>query len=540
MSYAYHDINWELVFKRLLAYWLFPDWLNWILTSETFWNLVANETNLSPLTLIRWEKFSILKFKLTRNNNVPRHMWIPHPLAYAHLCKCLKENWDEIDESIWRDNENYANTSMVIPRDNDERRLVIIQKYRQPDDLDIETVETRLIDRWLKDVNANYNILTKQFGAKYIAYTDISWFFSNIYSHAIPWALVWKSTSKRDRDTAKWFNKIDYYSRLLKNDETNWIPIWPDTSHILSEIILSQIDKELSKYNFIRYIDDYHCYCSDREEAESFIKDVSQHLNSYQLELNEKKTFIEKLPKPLIDEWIRKIQSFEINEESETDTIIHFLDLATTLSNEKGDFSPFKFALKRMQNSISDRVDVNMLFLYISNITLLHPYLIESLDGIINKLVEITNNSDATLQKNIHDFLTALIIKHSIYWRSDVILWWFYIAKKYNVIFNDTDKIINETIKMNDSLATLGCFAYFRWINYWDLELFYWILENIDQSEWWIYIYELYKHNSVMFLEYISITDMVYKNFYNYLLSNNITFLTDTWNWELEIVDTPF
>jgi hypothetical protein len=36
---------------------------------------------------------------------------------------------------------------MVIPRDNDERRLVIIQKYRQPDDLDIEIVETRLIDR---------------------------------------------------------------------------------------------------------------------------------------------------------------------------------------------------------------------------------------------------------------------------------------------------------------------------------------------------------------------------------------------------------
>lgn len=535
--FAYHDLDKIKVHKRLLCFGFFPDWFEWIFTSESFGNFVLENEELEIFKTTS-EKFSLLKFKLTRNNNVPRYMWIPHPLAYIQLCNCIKENWDKIDERIWKDNDGYQTTSMVIPRDNDEQRLIKITKYKQLDEL---TTETRLIDRWLKKDDSTFIALKKQFWAKYIAHTDISWFFANIYSHAIPWALVWKDISKSNRSKTEWFNQLDYYSRLLKNDETNWIPIWPDSSHIISEIILSQIDKNLSAYKFIRYIDDYHCYSQDREGAESFIKDLSQQLNFYQLELNEKKTFIEKLPQPLTDEWVRKLQSFNFTEQPNTDCIVQFLDLATKLSNEKWDFSPFKFALKRMESYLSNNQDLKVIFLYLSNIALLHPYFIASIDKIIEKMLEVSDGTThLELLDLIKNYIWLTIIKHSSYCRSDVIIWWFYIAKKYNIKFDDKSFIFNEINTMNDPLSMLACFAYFK--ESWEEILleFYKILNSKDQQEWWIYIYELYNTDEENFEKYFWTWTVLYKDFYSLLKENKISFLDVNWNSKISEAEIEF
>ena len=34
--------------------------------------------------------------KVTRYNNVPRPLSIPHPLAYANLCHSLSSNWEKL------------------------------------------------------------------------------------------------------------------------------------------------------------------------------------------------------------------------------------------------------------------------------------------------------------------------------------------------------------------------------------------------------------------------------------------------------------
>ena len=106
-------------------------------------------------------------------------------------------------------------------------------------------------------------MIKKQFGNKYCVQADISNFYPSIYTHSVCWALVGKDVSKKDRDDQKWFNKIDKAIRSCQDRESIGIHIGPDTSGIIAEIILSQIDKELKDFNFIRHIDDYKCYCED-------------------------------------------------------------------------------------------------------------------------------------------------------------------------------------------------------------------------------------------------------------------------------------
>ena len=87
-------------------------------------------------------------------------------------------------------------------------------------------------------------------GSKYLVNADISTCFSSIYTHSIPWALVGKETSKENKgNRQEWYNDLDFYVRNTKNGETHGLLIGSHTSNLLSEIILTSIDHELSCKN---------------------------------------------------------------------------------------------------------------------------------------------------------------------------------------------------------------------------------------------------------------------------------------------------
>jgi hypothetical protein len=101
---------------------------------------------------------------------------------------------------------------------------------------------------------------------------------------------------------------------------------------------LSQIDKELisKKYNYIRFIDDYYCYCESKEQAERFIQDLTQQLDNYKLSLNSKKTYISTMPKLFYENWVHKIGMIDIPSNILSfDHIRNFLDLGVELSNKE-------------------------------------------------------------------------------------------------------------------------------------------------------------------------------------------------------------
>ncbi len=320
MQIAPSRLNENEVYEKLLDYGMFPEKLASIFTSEKFGKWARKH----GITLYQKKAFSNVTFHLTRNNNAPRILNIPHPIPYFRLCKQIKENWDKIAQRIG-EVDDYTNRSMIIPKPNNlSKRLVSMLSYDRNKD-------------------EKFLILEKSFKAKYFVHADIANCYPSIYSHSIPWALVGKQEAKdKMLDKTKWYNKLDVAIRGVQRNETVGLPIGPDTSSIISELVLSRVDLALSRYKYFRFIDDFKCYCNSKEEADNFIKNLSKELEEYHLRLNQKKTEIIELPKTIEEDWVRDLKAYAnkfLKEEefskSDINFISEFIDLSIKLTKER-------------------------------------------------------------------------------------------------------------------------------------------------------------------------------------------------------------
>jgi hypothetical protein len=132
------------------------------------------------------------------------------------------------------------------------------------------------------------NSIQKAQQFEYVAVTDISDFYNQIYHHTIENQLIASGIEK-------------YYRTALLNllKETTQgisrgIPIGPFASHMLAELDLIPIDEvlKLRGYEFCRYVDDIHIFCKSREDAQIAIYELADGLNDQKLILNKQKTEI--------------------------------------------------------------------------------------------------------------------------------------------------------------------------------------------------------------------------------------------------------
>lgn len=521
------DLSSIEVFEKLIKYGLFPEKLSKIFSSESFGNFAIKE----GVHQYKEKAFSEIKFRLTRNNNAPRILNIPHVIPYYMLCKQIEQNWDEISKSFG-DLEDYQNRSMIIPKPNNlNKRLISMLSY-----------ERRKDEKFL--------ILDKSFEAKFFVHADIASCYPSIYSHSIPWALVGKLTAKENSKIDNlWYNQLDKRIRYLQRNETVGIPIGPDTSSIINEIILSQIDKKLSNFNFFRFIDDYKCYCKSMQEVDQFLSLLSRELEFYNLRLNDKKTQIENLPKSFDEDWIRELKLFSTNFLSDQklsnkhiNIVAQFFDLTITLNNKFPNDSAIRYAVKVLCNkTFSDNDIYAFIILRLSRICFQFPYFIDLFDDIFN-----TNPITAKLKDSITIEINSLINEHSKYNRSDVALWGLYIAIKYKLEIKDFDNYSDKLLKNRDCLPSLLCYLYAK-ENKFSLKKFINHISELSaeklEDESWIYIYTLYSENKTK----PAFKNILYKDFYKNLVDNNISFLnfdlekkTDRIKKEEVLIDLPF
>ena len=198
-------------------------------------------------------------------------------------------------------------------------------------------------------------------GKKYIVKADISTCFPSIYTHSIPWVLVGKTFAKENsgkKHAKEWYNQIDHFAQNCKNGETHGLLIGPHASNLLSELILTVVDKNLydKGWRYIRNIDDYTCYVKNYENGQDFLLELSKELRQFDLSLNFKKTEIKELPVASVEQWVRKINSTLIiqkNEKIDFIIIRAYLDLAIELmKNNKDNSAILNYAIKVLSNEI--------------------------------------------------------------------------------------------------------------------------------------------------------------------------------------------
>lgn len=286
----------------------------------------------------KYTGYDQIEYLGTRFNLVTRLLHIPHPFPYAFLCKRISEHWDRLSHICENDNSREK-----VGKYNKGR--VILTEYQN-----VEQISMMNYNK-LSDTIHRLEISTGKF---YRVKADIASFYPSIYTHSIPWTVVGRDKAKVNAGEDLWYNQLDEAQRDIKRGETLGIPIGPATSHIISEFILSKIDKELNKsgYIYVRYIDDYECYCDTREQAEEFVRKLEQQLRKYLLNLNPKKLGIDELPLAFDDQWVTLLKNnLPPKPKCGIKRIMSFLDLAVDLQKRYPEGNVLKYATRTLANT---------------------------------------------------------------------------------------------------------------------------------------------------------------------------------------------
>lgn len=434
------SIDKDYIYEGLLGYNFFPmvkekrDDLPPLFSSDSFSPLVADKLILQQNSLDqntqcrkKHEGFDQIEYRTTRFNNIIRLMHIPHPTPFAYLCKCLRDNWDNI--SYICDNE----VSQIKPQRHDDGRVLTIGEYGG-------TISGRVVvmekEHFPDDI---INQLDMSFGARYLVEADISSCFPTIYTHAVSWAIVGHDRAKQERnDHTAWFNQLDKNLRNLKRGETQGVPIGPATSNIISEIILSRVDKNLidRNYRFIRFIDDFKCYCESKEKAEEFLRDLEREVSKYLMSINAKKINIIELPIPAKSDWVTSFSSRLPDTKTLTSRqMVSLLDTAVVMQKGFPEGSIIKYASRVILNKLTEET-VDLYVQYLLQVAMHYPTVLPMICEAVKKFT-IT----LALEK-----LERLLNRQIDYRRSDMACWTIYLIHLTGHSVQSTliDKIINS------------------------------------------------------------------------------------------------
>ena len=212
-----------------------------------------------PRKTTRCTRHSVPKQKLAR-----RILAIPNPRNQALLATEIEQNWDDLLGLCRK-----SPVSLTTP--------FLFGKRAVQGEIDRRSEAAERAKRSV--------------GQRYVLHADIARFYPSIYTHSIPWAIHGKVTARADGMNALYGNRVDQWIRATQDKQTGGIPVGPDSSFLLAEVLASTLDYELSvnlddELKGTRYVDDYHLYFRSRANAEKAFAELHRIAGQFELEIN--------------------------------------------------------------------------------------------------------------------------------------------------------------------------------------------------------------------------------------------------------------
>ncbi len=440
------------VLTGLLDYGLFADKVAPCFTSEGLaaiasvsMSAVLEETDDKKLaSFLEKRDHDYIRYVALRDINVPRHLGIPHPEAYAVQSLAISRHWKEISTHC---NQPSPAISRIHVRHTGSGSIFEMN-YKGRERYQLEEDEIR----WMA-------------GAQYVVHADVASCFPSIYTHSIPWALHGKVVAKKSTSiTALAGNLLDKCTQNTRDKQTNGLLIGPHSSNIIAEIILTKIDAELQAKGYsrlARHIDDYAFYADDFAQAERFVKDLGMCLRGFEVSLNDMKTRILPLPRPSTENWIQRLNRFAFpnDEEVRFSIVRSFLDLALECAQAAGKSTPLNYAIKALSNPKSPRkLNERARRLYVleaMNLALAYPYLAPQLDKhVFNRY----GHDDLAVQ--VAEFSSALAKMGLRKLYPDAIAHALYYVLKHGVALSLDDNDLKEIVALDDCIANVLLLEY--------------------------------------------------------------------------------
>lgn len=378
-----------LTLDSLIRKGYFPEELSPILSTTTLADTLT--TIMQSIDSFPDKAASAARHSIPRVKHLRRMLSLPNPLLQIRLSKAIEENWTHIDSFL--SNSNSTLTKPIILQDS-KRALTRLHDF------------SYIPVQQAKDSTS----------ARYVLRTDISRFYPTIYTHSIPWALHTKEVAKINRRDSLYGNLLDKRVRNSMDGQTLGIPVGPDTSLIIAEIIATSIDVKLkSKLGDIkgfRYMDDYYLYFSSKPEAEYALSALHSIMKEYELELNPNKTYIEELPVILEQGWVSEIRNYNIRDtvRGQHTDLIGYFSHAFEHSKKYPNDRVLKYTLSRIKNVEIKNDNWSLFEGLLLNSIIAEPSVIPTAAMILFKRKNEGNDINESL---ITDTITE-IITHSI------------------------------------------------------------------------------------------------------------------------------
>lgn len=288
------------------------------------WEPIATPSNM------QFEPFSVPRIGARR-----RILAIVNPVPQLKLAKLIADEWIQIRSHLKK--SEYAIKPVEILPDGDRS---------------VDLPDFNLVDLRKHEVLSRYDD---------IVISDTSRFYSTIYTHAIAWALHDKKWCKdnylgkaRKSYNASLGARLDKSIRLCQESQSIGIPIGPDTSRIISEIVASSVDQmfcklsKLSSDQAFRNVDDWFIGHDRNESGENIIANLALSLSHYGLEIHPDKTKVTKAinaPSNLWPSELKRAANYQI-ENPNRNNLLHFIEKSFDLSKQYSSENVLNFSVK--------------------------------------------------------------------------------------------------------------------------------------------------------------------------------------------------
>jgi hypothetical protein len=348
------------------------------------------------------EKCKLINISFPKTQLTERTFGIIEPKIYHDIVWHLLNEWDLVINTLFKTQNRIYSYSFPLP----------ISKKHKGTFGNLRA--GRMIYEFL-DMAEN-DLVAESHNYKYILKTDIKNFYPSIYTHSIAWAIHTKETIRKKgnrNDFSRFLGlKIDKLLQCANDGCTNGIAVGPAISDLMSEIVLSTVDTQVSRiidtknidFIGVRYKDDYRFLCQSKEDANYIIKTLQKQMASFNLNLNEGKSKISELPDGLFREWTAEFLPFSLRDLKRISYKRFENSLRGTLKVEKnfdgtGVVDRFLSELTTKNNKLKfDFKDKNLLKA-ISLLLLLKEKRYKSFPqilGIIEKIIKSDNEKKAT------------------------------------------------------------------------------------------------------------------------------------------------
>ncbi|PHS68674.1 MAG: hypothetical protein COB23_09035 [Methylophaga sp.] len=342
---------------------------------------------------------------------------VQDPRNYHDIVFYLHSEWENILNRLYPENTKIFSYSMPIPVDTKHQGSVGSLR------------SGRMIYEWIRMAESDLVIDATSY--KYLAKTDITNFYSSVYTHSVAWAISGsRETAFEDKNFELFGNKIDKLLQYSNDARTNGIPVGSALSDLIAEILLSWVDEKVSleldglDFLAVRFKDDYRILCNTEEDAKRVLNTISEELKKINLSLNETKTHIFYLPDGLYRPHDREYFPHSLKEKSKVSfkTFEHTLLIALDIHRKypgtgilEKFFSELLTKDKRLkvQFSKSERQCLVQMTKFISLLFLIRRESEKTLSHVLS-LIEIIYLKDNSYKKKLKPFIRQIVEKELV------------------------------------------------------------------------------------------------------------------------------